>query len=180
MGGYVPGWAESERFGFRPRNKDGGQVAEIAGPFIADVAGAGQASDGEIVYVTFVGTDGSRQPILFSPELIPRLMAAILSGGRLAAEARGRRADAIATAQTIHAPAIRIRKVEVGVAPRRGGGLDLVFRLHADEGVSFDIAMTAELADQLIAEIRQVARQVVGERCPATADARSSRMAANE
>jgi hypothetical protein len=51
-------------------------VAQIAGPFFADVAGASQANGGEVPHVTSVVIDGTRQPILFCYKLIPKLITA--------------------------------------------------------------------------------------------------------
>ena len=131
-------------------------MAQITGPFFADVAGAGQANSGEIVHVTIVGTDGTRQPILFSHKLIPKLITAILAGGRLASEVRMSGHGIKAAAEPLRAQALRVRSIDVGVAESRGR-LDLIFRLHLQDGVSFDVALAPELAERLLDALRQIA-----------------------
>ena len=132
-------------------------MAQITGPFFADVAGAGQANSGEIVHVTIVGTDGTRQPILFSHKLIPKLITAILAGGSLASEVRMRRHGIKAAGEPpLRAQALRVRSIDVGVAESRSR-LDLIFRLHLQEGVSFDVALAPELAERLLDGLRQIA-----------------------
>ena len=132
-------------------------MATITGPFFADIAGVGQADSGEIVYITILGTDGTRQPILFSYKIVPKLIAAILAGAKMAAGARIKKfgAEAVADAM-LGIQMLKVQSIAVDMTKSQYAGV-LILHVDLQDKGSLDLALPPEPAARLAEGLRQAA-----------------------
>ncbi len=139
-------------------------MTQIEGSSIADVTSAGAADDGNIVHLTLVDPNGAKVTILMSYKTVPKLIAALLTGGELAAKERIKRFGSKAAADTaLGIQSINIQGFSVGVGQKSDTGeIDVILHLETATKLSFDMALPCELARQLGEALTSTADQGPG------------------